>query len=281
MGRDVLRSVPSGGMPPARPSRKAGPSCAMTRGAVGRRLVLHRLPRRSEKGGQASSPQDDTLGVTYRQFQGSPSGLPVSRVPSLESSKPMRMCVSTRTAIALSLVLSVTSLGCTHTQTVHTNTKQFAELQQTATNERVTVTLADRRSYQGVEMVELTSDSASWRGRNETAFSVPTSEVFAIRIEKKNRGRGALEGFGLGLLGGGLLGAFVGLASDPGPYFTTGESMGIAATGIGALGGLVGILIGAVDGSKKAYRIESSSPPSPASTAPVPTGVLRLRDPNE
>jgi hypothetical protein len=149
-----------------------------------------------------------------------------------------------RVALVISLVLSVTSLGCVHTQTVRTNTTRFDAVRQVAINEYVTVTLANRSLHRDVTLTSLTPDSTSWREPDGEVVSVPTSDVLAIRLEKKNRVRGALEGLGFGVVGGALGGAgFVGiqfLFGVESGIISSATAYAVVAGGLGTIGGLLG-----------------------------------------
>jgi hypothetical protein len=160
---------------------------------------------------------------------------------------------------------------------VRTGTPPFETLQQKARDQRVTLTLVDpQQPVENVQLTALTDDSTSWRAPSGDVVSVPTSEVIALRLETPDRGRGALEGFGLGLVAGAIGGGlFMGLVagaedSDPDSGFvvvTPGEAIAIGAAGLGVVGGVVGLAVGAVRGSRTLYRIERCSPSAPTSSA--------------
>lgn len=174
-----------------------------------------------------------------------------------------------RTAVALILTLSVASLGCTHTQTVRTDSARFDAVRQEVINQRVTVTTANRQQYRDVTLTDLAPDSVSWRAPGGET-TVPTADVFAIRLEKKNRGRGALEGLGLGFAGGVggalVLGIAAVVSEEDTGFISPAAAMAIVAGGLGAIGGLLGLPIGAVIGSKKKYRLEPPPSPVPVSS---------------
>jgi hypothetical protein len=74
-----------------------------------------------------------------------------------------------------------------------------------------------------------------------------------------NRGVGAVQGLGLGILVGGISGFSIGLASGDDPpgilSFTAEEKGAIFGVALGLVGGFVGIIGGAASGSKENYVI--------------------------
>lgn len=107
-------------------------------------------------------------------------------------------------------------------------------------------------------------------------------------VEHVSHGMGALEGLGLGVLIGGGVGAVSGLASGDDRCddtenecdvfnFTAGEKAILFGILIGGVGGLVGLAVGAVKGSKdvysfgasQQYRVTPSGPPGSAVGATI------------
>jgi len=91
-------------------------------------------------------------------------------------------------------------------------------------------------------------------------ITIPTSSI--DNISYRNHLSGAFEGFGLGVLIGGFVGASAGYASgeNPGALQLSAESKALFA-GIyyGLSGGIVGLPIGAIMGSKEIFYIEADS----------------------
>jgi hypothetical protein len=199
----------------------------------------------------------------------------------------MRRGFSARTAVVISLILSVASLGCTHTQTVRPDSAQFDAVRHKVLDERVTVTLVNRQVYQDVTLTGLTPDSVSWRAPGGETTTVPTADVFAVRHEKKNKVRGALEGLGLGFSGGVLsavlaVGIAAALADDEDDddgfeLLSPAEAFAIVTAGFGAIGGLLSLPIGAIRGSRKKYHLEPPPSPVPASSTSITAPEHRER----
>jgi hypothetical protein len=89
---------------------------------------------------------------------------------------------------------------------------------------------------------------------------VATSEIGTVVIKK--RGRGALEGLGIGILAGAVTGALIGFASgddDPQTVFlplTAEEKALEGGIVLGGAGGLLGLPIGAAVGSKDKFVLQ-------------------------
>ncbi len=102
-------------------------------------------------------------------------------------------------------------------------------------------------------------DSLFWYERHSN-YKNSASLTDVSRITTKNTGRGALEGLGLGLLGGIAFGAVIGFASgddaNDGDFFELSASEKAILLGVvfGTLGGVVGIPIGAANGSREVYH---------------------------
>jgi hypothetical protein len=135
--------------------------------------------------------------------------------------------------------------------------------------EHVTV---ETHSNESIEVVvEPAPDGVAFR--SQTGY-VSIADV--ARVVDKRRGRGALEGLGIGLLIGAAGGAIVGYADgdDECPpegwcilTFTAGEKALLGGMFFGGVGGLVGGVIGLVRGSRVEYsygervRVIPNGPP--------------------
>lgn len=83
------------------------------------------------------------------------------------------------------------------------------------------------------------------------------------RVAFVSRGRGALQGLGLGLLVGAIGGVFIGAASYDGPSFliqSRADNAVFFALGFSLFTAPGGLLVGVARGSRKAYRLEWEPP---------------------
>ena len=144
----------------------------------------------------------------------------------------------------------------------------FSRINRLARRKQVLLTLADGRALK-VSSLQATPDSTSWFNKDTDRFeTVATAEIQEIRFVK--RGKGALQGLGLGLLTGAVLGAIVArgevtvngatdeqLCGEEGDPFlcyyavTTKAALAVSMVGLGSL---LGPIVGAVLGSKEVYR---------------------------
>lgn len=165
------------------------------------------------------------------------------------------------------LVLAALAVsGCTHHPAIGDGraligARVRVEVNQGAEEEGVVV--ADR---DGITVSTGSGDVSLWQ----------TYKVTAVK-----RGRGALEGLGLGIVIAGGTGALIGLASgddecDPDREcflaFTAGEKAVITGVVFGSLGGLLGLLVGVAFGSRDVYEIAGSAPPTPRFVPSGPPG---------
>jgi hypothetical protein len=179
-----------------------------------------------------------------------------------------------RGAILTGLVITFTCLGCIHTHTVRTDSIRFAELRRRALSESATVVLASRQYYRDVRLTRMAPDSTAWRLQDGKIVYVPTEDIHEIRVVNKTRG--GWQGLGLGVLGGALTGALVGLASgdDPEPqnfgeaiwWMSAREKAGLYALLLSPVGGLLGVVIGRSSGSTQIYRLEHPPALAPRTT---------------
>lgn len=172
--------------------------------------------------------------------------------------------------IIIGFSMIVIFFGCSHTSNVRTDSTRFVELQRQAKNKQADVTLRDSQYYLNAQLVQLTPDSTSWVLQNGEVMNVPTREISEIRFV--NRSKGALEGLGLGLLGGVLTGAVIGLAGGEGAIFSKEEAAIVGAVYFGGIGGLLGIPIGAAVGSKSKYQFQV---PKKLATERVPIAMTK------
>lgn len=107
--------------------------------------------------------------------------------------------------------------------------------------------------------MRFTPDWTSWIDpATQTGVKVETREISSIKF--MSRGKGALDGLGIGLLTGALVGITAGLSGgdDPPGLFswTAEEKATIGGIFLGALGALVGLPVGTAAGSSDIYRID-------------------------
>jgi hypothetical protein len=109
-----------------------------------------------------------------------------------------------------------------------------------------------------VTSVKIVVDSIYWYSPDDELQQIPVAKVETVVLN--NRGRGALEGFGIGILVGGVLGAIMGYAEGDDTSGFWRESASEKATyggiGFGLLGGIVGIIIGAGRGHHYVYHFD-------------------------
>lgn len=171
------------------------------------------------------------------------------------------MCI--RLLLLATLLFFVT--GCTHQRAVMpTEAESVVELNKRAGQHAVTVTLADGTVYFG-RALQMAPDSTSWLMiDSHEVKSVATSEVVVIEI--RNRGRGALEGLAMGAVAGSASGAVLSLIDGDDPpcdngwfclSLTAGEKAQLFGIAFGVIGGLGGLVKGAVKGSRDVYRVET------------------------
>ena len=129
-----------------------------------------------------------------------------------------------------------------------------------------------RLAGQEVRGRDLTLGSeAEWTDREGERQRAPLQALRSVRFSSSYAsGRGALEGAGIGLLGGGALGAAIGFASGDdtchsspsrwclAPQFSAAQKAAFLAIGFGALGLVAGSLIGALIGHHEEVEFASS-----------------------
>lgn len=165
------------------------------------------------------------------------------------------MCI--RLLLLATLLLAT---GCTHQQPLRLDeVGRLARFNAQATEQIAVVTLSDGETH-SARSLQVTPDLTSWIDPGSNAvMSVPTHDVADVRL--RDRGKGALDGLGLGVVIGGLTGAVIGLASgddDPDLLFAfkASEKAMVGGIGLGLLGGIVGLVVGGVAGSEEVYQID-------------------------
>jgi len=146
--------------------------------------------------------------------------------------------------------------GCTH----HRPLTELSEVVggeltvETTSHQRI-----DARAYPSADGVQIT---------NEDRQPIATGEIDEVTEIK--RGRGALEGGGIGALGGIAAGVILGFAAGDDPCdenverdcyyaFTAGQNAMIFGIIFGGLGGLGGLVVGAIIGSRDVYKMSEGS----------------------
>jgi hypothetical protein len=162
------------------------------------------------------------------------------------------------------IALAVFTSRCTHLRQV----QSFDEINKVAAGKPARVTLTDGRVLSG-KGLQMATDSTSWldstTGRKQ---SIVTTEIDKVVIKK--RGRGALEGLGMGVLAGAVIGFALGDDPPCEPYpndlFGIGQSLcegfrlsaGEKALAGAGGGGLWGMIIGAAVGSKDKFVLHEN-----------------------
>ena len=151
------------------------------------------------------------------------------------------------------VTLSVLTTSCTHIR--HYST--FDEINTITKGKNANITLINEKDLIG-KGIYIAPDSTFWLDPNTgNKQSIITSEVSSIVFKK--RVQGAAEGLFLGLLGGVTAGILIGWASFDKPDIWFGSAKESATFGgfvLGCFGGLLGIPIGAIVGSKDKFIIK-------------------------
>ena len=162
----------------------------------------------------------------------------------------------------ISIILVLLFLQCTHTRrtSLKTSSSIFDHMNDRFSQNTTYITLIDSSQYIG-QNTRITQDSTFWIDSvTEKRNSVLTSEIKSIVIKKT--WRGVLEGVGIGTLTGFVSGAFIGGVligdNEDGMVFPNSAGKNALAVGVlfGGFGGLVGLPIGAIAGSKDEYIFE-------------------------
>lgn len=178
--------------------------------------------------------------------------------------------------------LSLLITGCTHTCKYST----LGELNSKIKDKEAIIVLKDEQELIGKD-IKISPDSTFWIDQDtENNKSMITSDISSIIT--KNRGQGAIEGLGLGILCGGVIGAAIGYGSGDDPYqwdqpirFTAEDKALILGVGLGGIAGLLGMLSGAAAGSNDKFIInkqyEKIKPISLELSAPlIPNSKINL-----
>ena len=174
------------------------------------------------------------------------------------------------------VTLSVLTTSCTHIRQYST----FDEINTRTKGKNAKITLINEQDLIG-RGIYITPDSTFWIDPN-TSYkkSIITQAVSSIVIN--NRGRGTLEGLGLGLLGGIATGVSIGLLSgyEPGDIFTAEMKALLLGIGLGGIGGLLGLPIGTAVGSKDKFIIDYKEKFNVDLSSPlVPNSIIKLEVP--
>jgi hypothetical protein len=168
------------------------------------------------------------------------------------------------------LLAVVVLAGCTHTRPITEAHELVGEWVTVETYSHETTEVYVEQAY-----VEGATEGIAFR--SATGGYVAISEI--AKIVDKRVGRGGLEGFGLGFLGGAAVGAVIGYADgddecDPNDghwclfTMTAGEKAVLGGAVFGVLGGALGGLIGLARGSHFEYsygeRVIPTGPPGSA-----------------
>jgi len=135
------------------------------------------------------------------------------------------------------------------------------------------ITLKDGHSVWG-ELIAVKPDSLLLLSPAQKDESVGLAYIAAIRVAKKSKaGSYALFGFLFGAVGGGLYAH----SQSAGEWDDTGNTItGVAV--IGAAGGLIGLVTGALQGKDKTIQLDGMSESDRASFLDRLRGKARIRD---
>lgn len=155
--------------------------------------------------------------------------------------------------------------GCAHTHRLPQNSSRddFNEINKKLSDEEVTIVLAESAGEIETKNISITSDSISYLDiEQEKRKRVATAEV--NKIVQTKYGRGAAEGFGLGLLAGSAIfgsSVLIALSTGDNSEAAAFHRLGIVATGLAVGGAAVVIspLIGAAKGSQDIYILNPAS----------------------
>ena len=171
---------------------------------------------------------------------------------------PTPYALRLRPALAVTLLLA----GC-----VHTHPAPLASADgRSEVNDRArtadAVVVLDGGEQARARALHLAPDLATWTDpKTGAARSAPTGDLVSVRFV--DRGRGGLEGAGLGLLAGAGVGLVLSTAAvvsgDTGPIAPA-EGVVLIASTFGLIGAGVGVVGGLDRGSQLVYR----APPAPA-----------------
>ena len=158
------------------------------------------------------------------------------------------------------MLVSILASGCASTNKRVDHwfpDESFQIIEDDLSGKDVKILLGDGTIHEG-ELLRINTETTTWGDYDtETVISVPTAEVW--RIQTKNRSAGAMKGFGTGLLVGGGTGALVGLATGGDD---TEMAVPLGAIAFGAVGGLLGLVIGGSKGTTITYEINPGLTPS-------------------
>ena len=150
--------------------------------------------------------------------------------------------------------------GCTSTRQVDLESPDATEtiraINEGSQHKKAKVEFADRQSAAARSLL-IAPDTTSWRNDSGGAmrFTTPTHDL--RRVQFNRRGQGAMEGLAMGALAG-VAGAFGILLSS--------QEFSDASRGVQLvipLGGLAGILFGALRGNRRTYVFTPTAPPLP------------------
>ena len=156
--------------------------------------------------------------------------------------------------------------GCTSTRQVDLESPDATEtiraINEGSQHKKAKVEFADRPSAAARSLL-IAPDTTSWKNDSGGAmrFTTPTHDL--RRVQFNRRGQGAMEGLAMGALAG-VAGAFgILLASQEFSDASRGVQLVLP------LGGLAGILFGALRGNRRTYVFTPTAPPPPLPMPPV------------
>lgn len=155
-------------------------------------------------------------------------------------------------------LLILSFLGCVSSRHVENNPGYgYAIVNVRSQTGKAYIRLADGKKMKAFN-IYMQSDSTSWTDPGTgNIMTIATQRIYSVSF--KNRGRGALEGLGIGFLVGVVWGTVAGYALGDDPpnilydRMSAGEKSIILGVGLGLFGGVIGLPIGAAIGSREVY----------------------------
>lgn len=169
-----------------------------------------------------------------------------------------------RTFICSMLIMSIGLTSCTSVHYIMREESSYQMLSKKIEKKSASIVLMNEQTTSGKD-IRVTLDSTSWIDSTlKMEQNVPTNEVKEIIVESSRKG--ALQGLGLGTVGGIVLGLLLATRE----HVESEEEPGLAALGNlaasviyaiggGLVGGLTGFIIGSNKGSKDTYVINTQT----------------------
>lgn len=154
-------------------------------------------------------------------------------------------------------LFAFTVLGCTSTRTLTMNSPEpFERLNGVAADKDAVVELSDGTELP-VRALRAASDSVSWiNPKTDAVVQVPVKEVVAVRLVR--RGKGSLQGLGIGVATGAVIGALLSLGCDDIVDMNPADCRAVVVPSMGVAVGLLGSVFGALRGNREVFRFQEA-----------------------